>query len=56
MVSGDTISVDYATEPPPRVPSTKVTWTLKRSGDDLEGEGIRQSDMGRFSMKLKRAK
>jgi hypothetical protein len=56
VVSGDTVSVEYTTDPRPGIPRTKVSWTLKRSGEVLEGKGIRHSDAGQFTFTLHRPK
>jgi len=37
------------------VPSSKITWTLKRNGNDLEGTGFRELEGQKYSLKLTRA-
>jgi hypothetical protein len=54
-IVGDGITLQHVTNPPNGA-AAKVTWTLKRSGDRLEGMGYNERNVGQFPVWLEKDK
>jgi hypothetical protein len=55
-IDGNTMTLQHIIDPPPgRGPASKVTWTLQRKGENLEGSAFREIDNARYSVKMTKA-
>jgi hypothetical protein len=55
-IEGESVVFQHLTVPPRAAAPSRITWTLKRDGDNLEGSGFREVDSRTFSVRANRVK